>query len=116
MKKNEILAKLSEKSNDSSYNEPQLKLWAKHIHTGAHSDYEMPPNMLLITGKAVASKQAKKSPTQDFHGVINDAVTAFAPALKGPSSPTSTKYNCLENQAFKMLLTGLSPGTQATLR
>ncbi len=59
----EILTKLSEKHDGGKYSEPQLRLWAKLIRTGAHADYEQPPKVPLITGEATTSKRVKTSPT-----------------------------------------------------
>ncbi len=112
----EILTKLSEKHDGGKYSEPQLRLWAKLIRTGAHADYEQPPNVPLITGEATTSKRVKTSPTQDLHGAITNAATAFATALRSPTPPTNAGSSSTKKQARSVLPTGLSPGTRATLR
>ena len=79
------MEKLLKKHDGGKYSEPQLKLWAKLIRTGAHSDYDKPPNMPLITGEVAKSKRVQKQ--ADIQGVIKDAAMVFASALRSPTLP-----------------------------
>ena len=108
-----IFNELKEKHGNKSFSDPQLRLWAKLIQSGMHSDYENPPNIPLITGQTKTKKShAQKNDETSLSGAIVTAVNALASVIKPstscskPSTPTSTPKPC----------TGISPMSRATLR
>ena len=105
-----IFTDLQEKQKDK-YSIPQLKLWAKLIRSGAHASYDTPPNIPLITG---SSEKPRK--TSDLGGVLKDAATAFATALRSKDgSPLNEQTTATRVQQVG-LCSGLSPNTRAKLR
>ena len=54
----EIFRKLKEKHHDMTA--PKLRLWARLIQSGRYDDYEQPPNIPLISGSSVKSKDTMK--------------------------------------------------------
>ena len=72
------------KNHSDKYNEQQLRLWARMVVNGQHSDLEEPPNIPLLTG--TSKKNPKKESITD---ALTGAATAFAKALSSPNTNTN---------------------------
>ena len=87
----------------SKYDAPRLRLWARMISTGLHSDYDTPPEIPAFLGST-----PKRSRRESFSDAISGAAVAFAGALKerekGQEQPTS------------VVPSGTSPGRSVELR
>ena len=80
-----IFKQLKEK-HDDAYSSPQLRLWARMIVSGTHSDLDSPPRVPMIIGAPLPKRQKQESLSTALVG----AATAFAKALSPqPTSPTS---------------------------
>lgn len=86
-----------------------LTLWAKLIRTGRHDSYDEPPSIPLITGHG-----KEKGHKKGVSDVIVGAATAFALALKAPT--TSTPDPVTPTSTATSVQTGLSPNNQANIR
>ncbi len=83
----EIFKKLKDKHPQIAA--PKIRLWARLIHSGRCDDYNMPPNIPLITGAPVGAK-----PKESMTDVITGAATAVVKMLQSngssdPSTPSS---------------------------
>ena len=65
----------------------KLRLWAKLIQSGHYDDYDTPPNIPLITGKAATPKKTVK---EGVAGLVAEAATAIVKACNPPSSPVKS--------------------------
>ena len=62
----------------NKYDTPRLRLWARMISTGLHSDYDTSPEIPAFLGST--PKRARRESLSD---AISGAAVAFAGALKG---------------------------------
>lgn len=89
----DLFQKLKKKHKDS-FSGPQLRLWARMVAVGTHSDMDSPPNVPMIVG-GITQQPRRES----FSDVMCTAATAFAKALspppaqcpQGPSSTSQTQ-------------------------
>ena len=77
---------LKEKHADV-FDVPKLRLWARMIASNLHDDYETPPNVPAFQGN-VSKKCRQQSSLSD---AVSGAAVAFANALKGGNSVTTTE-------------------------
>ena len=95
-----IYLELLEQHSDS-YSKPQLKLWARMIHCGTHSDYNEPPKVPLITGPP-----PKRQKTDTLANAFTDAARAVASVFSPPVTSSSSVTSSV----------GISPGKAVELR
>ena len=69
----------------SNFSSPQLRLWARMIVTGSHSDTDIPPNVPMINGI-----QKQTTHRESLTDVVSSAAAAIAKVLTPPSTPTPT--------------------------
>ena len=98
----EIVQDLKEKY-DESFSEPQYRLWARMIVTGAHSSKDAPPKIPMFCGIPSKRKAPKVSPA-----------AAIAKAVTVASSQT-TIVNSPQTQS-PLSVAGVSPGRAADIR
>ena len=101
----DISDQLKEK-HANKYTGPPYTLWAKFIRSGRHKSYDEPPPIPLITGEQRGRTQKKET----MSDVMLGAATAFAHALRTPSTPTTP------TRPSSRIESGLSPNNRANLR
>jgi len=89
------------------YDKPQLKLWARMLHCGSHTDYDTPPRVPLITG--TAPKRRKSDFSETFRNIAAEAV---ARAISPPPAATATTG---DNGNTTSIEAGISPGKTVEL-
>jgi len=83
----EVFGKLKEKH--PNLETAKLRLWAKLIQSGHHSDYDVPPEIPLLTGH-----NKKKQPKEGVADMIAGATSAIVKAISQPAkekSPTKVQ-------------------------
>ena len=104
-----IYQALLDKHNDA-YDKPQLKLWARMLHCGSHTDYDNPPRVPLITG--TAPKRRKSDFSETFRNIAAEAV---AKAISPPPPATTTTGDNTSSETETNSI-GISPGKTVELR
>ncbi len=89
----------------NKYDSPRLRLWARMISTGLHSDFDNPPEIPAFQGST--PKRARRESLSD---VISGAAVAFADTLKG------RKEKDTDQSPASVLASGISPGRSVELR
>ena len=95
-------AELHEK-HGSKYDPPRLRLWARMITTGLHSDYDTPPEIPAFLGST-----PKRARRESLSEAMSGAAVAFADALKGKEKD--------EKRQGSVVTSGISPGRSVELR
>lgn len=87
----------------TKYDAPRLRLWARMIATGLHSDYDTPPEIPAFLGST-----PKRTRRESFSDAISGAAVAFADAIKGKEKSNKSQGSATSS--------GVSPGRSVELR